>query len=272
MKQGRVLLRTLALLVALLAPAALVARNLPDALAALRDPQRVVDADGADVLVLHAAQLVLLILCVWCALGAIVVAWTATRGTGRMGWAADRLLPASSQRMLAAALGVGVLSLTACAQPSDKSATPPSTTPLYAASADAFDWSLAPNDPDATTAPPETTQADAVPEVSQPDLPQPDASQAGPQPQPGPSPSNPSSSGAPSSESTSAHSPSAAAAVEYVVSAGDSLWSIAAAHLGPGHTPAEVAYLVDELYQLNQAAIGPNPDQLAIGAQLAIPA
>ena len=52
---------------------------------------------------------------------------------------------------------------------------------------------------------------------------------------------------------------------------GDSLWSIAAAHLGSGATDAEVAAEWPHWYEVNRAVIGDDPDLLVPGQQLQAP-
>ncbi len=55
----------------------------------------------------------------------------------------------------------------------------------------------------------------------------------------------------------------------YTVRAGDSLWSIASAVLGPHATPAQIAREVHRLWRLNAAAIGTgDPNLLGIGVKL----
>jgi hypothetical protein len=64
------------------------------------------------------------------------------------------------------------------------------------------------------------------------------------------------------------HSPSPG----HVVVRGDSLWSIAAAHLGPGATAAEIAAEWPRWWQANHASIGDDPDLLVPGRVLMPPA
>lgn len=56
-----------------------------------------------------------------------------------------------------------------------------------------------------------------------------------------------------------------------VVHRGDTLWSIAAAHLGPGATESEVAQAWPRWYAANRRVIGPNPDVLLPGQILTMP-
>jgi hypothetical protein len=52
---------------------------------------------------------------------------------------------------------------------------------------------------------------------------------------------------------------------------GDSLWTIAAAHLAPTATDAEIAAAWPRWYAVNSTLIGGNPDQIRPGWQLTIP-
>ncbi|MBZ5737314.1 LysM peptidoglycan-binding domain-containing protein [Nocardioides mangrovi] len=55
------------------------------------------------------------------------------------------------------------------------------------------------------------------------------------------------------------------------VTAGDSLWSIAAADLGPGAGDAAVDAHWREIYRLNRAEIGPDPDLIRPAQRLRLP-
>ena len=57
----------------------------------------------------------------------------------------------------------------------------------------------------------------------------------------------------------------------YVVRAGDSLWVIAARHLGPGASNAQIAAEWPRWYRANRAVIGSNPSLLLVGTRLAVP-
>jgi hypothetical protein len=58
----------------------------------------------------------------------------------------------------------------------------------------------------------------------------------------------------------------------YVVRRGDTLWDIAARHLGPRATAAEIARAWPQWYAANRAAIGPNPHLIHPGLVLQAPA
>lgn len=59
---------------------------------------------------------------------------------------------------------------------------------------------------------------------------------------------------------------------EYVVRRGDSLWSIAARHLGPGATTAQIAAAWPQWYAVNAQTVGPDPDLISPGQHLVVPA
>lgn len=233
-----VVLRALGLLITMAGLIALTGPDLPAALSALRDPQRVVDTQGADTLVLQLLQIGLVALCGWCALCVLAVTGQALRPSTFIGRIGGRLVPRHGHRLLAAVLGLGTLSLAACGTTAGSgSAASPSTAPAYAASSDAFDWGIA--------------QPATAPEAA--------GGNAG------------ATTGAPYLPGPAVSATAASAGASHVVAPGDCLWSVAASRLGPGATPAEIAYLVDELYRLNQHAIGSDADLLPVGVILTLP-
>lgn len=56
------------------------------------------------------------------------------------------------------------------------------------------------------------------------------------------------------------------------VRAGDSLWRVAADHLGPAPEPQRVTHYWQRIYAANRAVIGGNPDRIHPGQQLVLPA
>ncbi|MFC5178570.1 LysM peptidoglycan-binding domain-containing protein [Nocardioides taihuensis] len=56
-----------------------------------------------------------------------------------------------------------------------------------------------------------------------------------------------------------------------VVSDGDTLWTLAAEHLGPSADDAAVAHAWRALYRANRAAVGPDPDLIRPGQRLRVP-
>jgi len=57
----------------------------------------------------------------------------------------------------------------------------------------------------------------------------------------------------------------------YVVRGGDSLWSIAAAHLGPDDRPAAIARAWPRWFAANRGVVGADPDRLRPGEHLRTP-
>jgi len=53
---------------------------------------------------------------------------------------------------------------------------------------------------------------------------------------------------------------------------GDSLWSIAASHIGPGATDAQIAAAWPRFYAANRAVVGPDPNLIYPGQRLTLPA
>jgi nucleoid-associated protein YgaU len=70
-----------------------------------------------------------------------------------------------------------------------------------------------------------------------------------------------------------APSPRATAATHDVVTVrrGDSLWAVAARHLGPGAADAQIAREWPRWYAANRDVIGDDPDRLVPGQQLRPP-
>ncbi|WP_298747781.1 LysM peptidoglycan-binding domain-containing protein [uncultured Serinicoccus sp.] len=56
-----------------------------------------------------------------------------------------------------------------------------------------------------------------------------------------------------------------------VVRRGDTLWDLAARHLGPGATSADIAQEWPRWYAANLATIGPDPDLILPGQELTVP-
>ena len=68
-------------------------------------------------------------------------------------------------------------------------------------------------------------------------------------------------------------SPRVAAATQDVVTVhrGDSLWAVAARHLGPGTSDAQIAREWPRWYAANRDVVGDDPDLLVAGQQLRPP-
>jgi len=58
---------------------------------------------------------------------------------------------------------------------------------------------------------------------------------------------------------------------QVTVAGGDSLWAIAARHLGPDATAAEIAAAWPAWYALNRDVVGANPDRIRVGDVLVVP-
>jgi nucleoid-associated protein YgaU len=52
---------------------------------------------------------------------------------------------------------------------------------------------------------------------------------------------------------------------------GDSLWAIAARHLGPHSTTQQIAHEWPRWYAANRTVIGPDPDLIRVGQVLSVP-
>ncbi|MGD9957618.1 MAG: LysM peptidoglycan-binding domain-containing protein [Candidatus Nanopelagicales bacterium] len=74
----------------------------------------------------------------------------------------------------------------------------------------------------------------------------------------------------PAAPAASPASPGAAPAT-YVVRPGDSLWAIAARHLGPSASDAAIAAEWPRWYRANRAVIGDDPGLIHVGTRLAVP-
>ncbi|MGG5260797.1 LysM peptidoglycan-binding domain-containing protein [Phycicoccus avicenniae] len=109
-------------------------------------------------------------------------------------------------------------------------------------------------------APAPTTSADPLPDPAW-----------RPAPDPGWTPTAPTVRAQPDVTVVSGRGRAPAAVHEVVVHRGDSLWSIAARHLGPGATDAEVAAEWPRWYAANRGVVGPDPDHLLPGQVLHAP-
>lgn len=242
---ARMLGRAIAALGALGAAAWLLAPEGSKLATITTDPQQAVNVLGADAVALAICQLLVVALCCWAALAVMLCALSARHPDGRAARVSLALTPSQLRRPLALALGVGTLALAACGQARPPS-SPPSTSPAYVASSEAFDWPRSEEGTGATTSPP----------PSAPDV---------------PTTTDPSAPDVPATTDPSAPPPASSAGTPYEVLPGDSLWSIARAHLGPGATAAQIAYLVDEIYASSATVIGADPDLLHAGTTLSIP-
>lgn len=88
----------------------------------------------------------------------------------------------------------------------------------------------------------------------------------------GPSTRRPAPTLGPSWGSSARARPGAYPLDDVVVRRGDTLWDIAARHLGPSATDAEIAHAWPHWFTANRAVIGPDPDRLVPGQLLHPPA
>jgi nucleoid-associated protein YgaU len=250
----------------------------------LRRPQATVDARGAD-----AVALTIVAAAAWLTLAWLVVAVLVVAGSGLPGWSgawaeavAAAVVPAGARQLLAAALGVTLLS-GAGAAPALAVAGMPTPPPAAVGSLD-LDWPVAaPATPARPGAPPNPT-APPSPAVSSPAVspgpavsPSPAVSSPAVSPGPAVSPSGPAIPAAPGpgqepGAGTGLGPPGRGETVdEVVVRRGDSLWSIAAHHLGPGANDAQISAEWPQWWAANRHVVGDNPDLIRPGQRLKPP-
>jgi hypothetical protein len=222
---------------------------------------------SADELLALAAATLALAIATWLVLGTILE--VLAHVPGRVGRAAqvwaDRLTPALARRMAAFVLGVGVGVVggpsQAVANPRPATAATSVADPGFVPTLSASDVPLP--DPGFTTAPlgpglaPVPTvpaPSGAAPESAAPGF-TPTAPRVRPQADPGLLGSRPGTS----------------TERDVVVHRGDSLWSIAARHLGPQATDAEIAREWPRWFDLNRDLIGDDPDLILPGQILRVP-
>ncbi|KRE43663.1 hypothetical protein ASG74_02140 [Knoellia sp. Soil729] len=253
------------------APSLVLLGALPWALGIVWSSARAdIDAAGPaaadEVLVLGAASLALAITG-WLVLATALEVLSCV--PGRVGaiartWSA-RLTPALARRVAAFVLGVGVGvaggPTQALAGPRVASAAP--ATAASPASRGGADPRVA-----------DTRVADPgfAPSTSGLDAPSPGFRPADPAPPaPGFTPAAPRVRPQPDAGLLGGRVAAAAPSSEVVVHRGDSLWSIAARHLGPQASDAEIARAWPQWYELNRDVIGEDPDLILPGQVLSVP-
>ncbi len=248
-----------------------------------------------------------LLVVVVCALGVAVTGWlgsTALIATlaalpgefGRLAaHLADRLAPVAVRRAVALALGTALVAgLPAVAHAAGPHPTPAATSVAPAPAPDpsftvtgpapAVDSGPTPT-PGVTTTAPSTSAPDPGFSVTTPSAPPTAATPTTPttsttsttstaesaptqqRPVPTLGPLGP----APRAPSTASTTSSADASTSVRVARGDSLWRIAARHLGPDATAAQVAREWPRWYAANRAVIGANPHLIQVGQELTAP-
>ncbi len=217
-------------------------------------------ADPSDVLLTGIAALGALG-CLW--LGSSTVIAALAELPGVLGAASDRVARTFVPSLVRRAVAVAVGSAIAAAAPMSASAYAASPVSWSAAAlipGDAPDPSLRPlGEPSSPLHAPVATQAAQ-------------ATQAAPDPGFVPAPPSqpaPSATGIDALERTPR--PSVDPRSIHVVQRGDTLWDIAAAHLGRGATPAQIAAAWPQWYAANRQTIGADPGHIVPGQQLIAP-
>jgi hypothetical protein len=234
--------------------AALVALR-PDLDALVRDvmaPHAWVSTAGADGAAITLAGAALWVVALW--LGAGLLAAVATGLPGSCGQSAQTLarvlLPAAVYRVVAGAVGLGVL-----------------LAPVAAGAAGA-----SPSTPGASSAA-GSTPAPPIPTPTWPADPPALPTPGWPTSTPTTEPGGPPQTGAvPRPAARPPQSARPAKAGDVLVRPGDSLWTIASAQLGRDGVPAQVAAAWPRWYTANRAVIGADPDLIKPGQRLAPPA
>ncbi len=231
-QRSRTIGRIAALIVAAAAAPSLVWWGASAPLAAARADR----ADFDDLLALAAAGIAATILA-WCAAAAVLTALAATPGAlGRIAArCTERLTPIVARRIIRAALGL------AAAAPTTAGLSPAVATPssLPAAMATAS----------------VSTPAEEYPGVGRPPVPRIVVDRPGTgsdtEPDPAPPPGPP--------------------VRTVTVAPGDSLWAIAAHHLGPDAGNRQIAAEWPRWFAANRDEIGPDPDHIVAGTTLHVP-
>lgn len=224
-------------------------------------------ASSDEVVVLVAAS-VAAGLAAWLVLG--IVLELAARLPGRCGRVAQgwsqRVTPALARRAAGVVLGIGVGVVGGPAQAvavGPSSAVTVTAAPLGDGRAPDPGFRAAPSPADGRTEPgrsaaPATSTATAAAPVTTP-APTPGFTPAAPRVRPQADPGLLGARVAPRMDA------------EVVVHRGDSLWSIAAGHLGPDASDAEVDVAWRQWFALNREVVGPDPDLLLPGQVLRVP-
>ena len=239
--------------------------------------------DAADLLVLGAAAVGAAILA-WLGLGVALSALAAAPGVvGRLaGAAAEHIAPALVRRVTSAVLGAALATATAPAAQADGTLPTPTLTTSIGQTArqpapdPAFGVTRRPPVADAVpiprrTAPPAATAPDPGFRADLPSSPTPATTPPStPEKSPTKETRMPPALG-PLGPAPHAVSQSAPSSATVTVVRGDSLWVIAARHLGPQATRQQVARVWPRWYAANRAVIGPNPNLILVGQVLTVP-
>jgi nucleoid-associated protein YgaU len=220
-------------------------------------PQPTVDAHGVESVAIAAVAALTWLVLAWLLLALVLVAASAAPGrAGRLAAGISGLLvPAAARQLLATALGVtiltGITAGTAAAAPPG----PPAHAPTAISTLN-LDWPTrslaapthAPRAGSPTPAPPGShDQQTAAPPASQEAV----APPGGPRRDANPPPARPGR--------------------EVVVQRGDTLWGIAARHLGPAATDEQIAREWPRWWSANHQVVGDDPDLISPGQRLTPP-
>lgn len=220
------------------------------------------------------------------AAGALVAAWLAAgallatvclviRAAGASWRAGERLVHRCAPQIVRKALvlavgagiGLGMATGASAVAPEPSASAPAVVEPLGSAVPDDLGWAVTTT---SASTPAPTLAPQASPTAAEPAAP-PTPALATTAPAPPPPPA-----AEPVVETTAAEhratAPARTVAGPVVVEAGDSLWSIAARHLPPGATDAQIAAAWPHWYQANSAVIGADPDLVRPGQVLTAPA
>jgi nucleoid-associated protein YgaU len=230
---------------------------------ALSHPQRFVDDVGADAAAIAVVAGLIWIALAWLTVGLLLA--VAGQLPGFVGHicqvAARRALPGALHRIVAAALGISIATSTGAigtAFATTASAGAPQPTVFHLSEPRHND--VAHPTIHRTTALVSDETGSAEPTLDWPATPN------------APSSAEPSSPTAGMTPGEDPGSGPSAARDMVTVQRGDTLWSIAAAHLGPQATTADVAAEWPRWYQANRSVIGDDPDLILPGQQLTPPA
>ncbi len=240
----------------------------------------------ADLLVVGAAA-VGIVLVAWLAIGLVLAALAAVPGVvGRCaGAAADRVAPAVVRRLAAAVVGTALVTAVSPAAHADGWTSVPHLTMSSSSSNSSSSRALTPAPDPAfvvTGRPPVTDPAPAPGTRAAAVTAAPDPGFGAAIPPSAATPAAPSVPEAPSSRPRTApalgplgpapHTDAAARRQPTVtVVRGDSLWVIAARHLGPHATPQEIAKEWPRWYAANRTVIGSDPNLIHVGQVLTAP-
>lgn len=226
----------------------------------------------------------------WLVLAASLIGVSAIPGRSglRARWLSELLIPRLIRNVLAATLGVSLITGVAAA-PAYATSPGPDPLPSVSATTNSLDlnWPLTDQSPQPTHSRPHShgPSTPPTPAPSAHALDQPHKTEPAPHPPTSAAPSTPKHSAAsqhqqqdqskpppPHVPQGAAHRDSAPPITEVVVLPGDALWAIAARQLGPTATDQQIAQEWPRWWSANRAVIGDNPAIIRAGQRLIPPA